>query len=460
MFEGLIEFIESSVFTLVNQIVEREAGGAEQTQRIVTVLLQFGEKNPGMTRVMVGDALVFEHERLTARMNLFFDRVESQLRQTPAPGGRSRRLGHADGGRAGAGLGADGAQRRPAAALRPLGLQAAAHRAPGPGAAPAQRLTAAVLEIEVAGVRLALLAQRAACWSTSGLLVADAHIGKAVSFRRLGVPVPRGTTTQTLQRLSEAIAHRRAPRGLPRRPAAFGPRPCPGHAAGAGAVARRHAAVELLLVRGNHDDHAGDPPAAWACGVTSRCAGRPGAVPSPAAAAGAYVLAGHLHPCVVLAAARTSACACRVSISASGRRAAGLRRLHRHACGAPQPGERVFVVGDDAVDAAPYTGGMNPMPLESLIARAEALLARLEAVLPQAADGARLVGVDRLPLPQARRQRAHRAGAACGADPPGRTGRGRAAEAAAAAQHRAVRRRPRRQQRAADRARAAPARAR
>jgi TetR/AcrR family transcriptional regulator len=82
MFEGLIEFIESSVFTLINQILERQAEGAEQTQRIVTVLLQFGEKNPGMTRVMVGDALVFEHERLTARMNQFFDRVESQLRQT------------------------------------------------------------------------------------------------------------------------------------------------------------------------------------------------------------------------------------------------------------------------------------------------------------------------------------------------------------------------------------------
>ena len=82
MFEGLIEFIESSVFTLVNQILEREGSGAEQSQRIVAVLLQFGEKNPGMTRVMVGDALVFEHERLTARMNLFFDRVESQLRQS------------------------------------------------------------------------------------------------------------------------------------------------------------------------------------------------------------------------------------------------------------------------------------------------------------------------------------------------------------------------------------------
>lgn len=82
MFEGLIEFIESSVFTLVNQITEREASGATQAQRIVGMLLQFGEKNPGMTRVMVGDALVFEHERLGARMNQFFDRVESQLRQS------------------------------------------------------------------------------------------------------------------------------------------------------------------------------------------------------------------------------------------------------------------------------------------------------------------------------------------------------------------------------------------
>ena len=82
MFEGLIEFIESSVFSLINQIVEREADGAAQARRIIQVLLQFGEKNPGMTRVMVGDALVFENERLIARMNQFFDRVESQLRQS------------------------------------------------------------------------------------------------------------------------------------------------------------------------------------------------------------------------------------------------------------------------------------------------------------------------------------------------------------------------------------------
>jgi TetR/AcrR family transcriptional regulator len=82
MFEALIEFVESSVFTLVNQIVERETAPLTQVRRMLSVLLQFGEKNPGMSRVMAGDALVFENERLTARMNQFFDRFESQLRQS------------------------------------------------------------------------------------------------------------------------------------------------------------------------------------------------------------------------------------------------------------------------------------------------------------------------------------------------------------------------------------------
>jgi TetR/AcrR family transcriptional regulator len=81
MFEGLIEFIEQSVFTLINQIAEREAAGQSQAGRIVAMLIQFAEKNPGMTRVMVGDALVFENERLQQRMNQFFDKVEASLRQ-------------------------------------------------------------------------------------------------------------------------------------------------------------------------------------------------------------------------------------------------------------------------------------------------------------------------------------------------------------------------------------------
>jgi TetR/AcrR family transcriptional regulator len=82
MFEGLIEFIEQTVFTLVNQITEREADGAQQAGRIVAMLLQFAEKNPGMTRVMVGDALVYENERLQQRMNQFFDKIEAALRQS------------------------------------------------------------------------------------------------------------------------------------------------------------------------------------------------------------------------------------------------------------------------------------------------------------------------------------------------------------------------------------------
>jgi TetR/AcrR family transcriptional regulator len=82
MFEGLIEFIEHSVFTLVNQIVEREPNPPAQVHKVLQVLLQFGEKNRGMTRVMVGDALVFENDRLLVRMNQFFERIESQLRQS------------------------------------------------------------------------------------------------------------------------------------------------------------------------------------------------------------------------------------------------------------------------------------------------------------------------------------------------------------------------------------------
>ncbi len=81
MFEGLIDFIEHSVFSLVNQIAERDGDGAHKAAHMVTVLLQFGEKNPGMARVMVGDALVFENERLHQRMNQLFERVESALRQ-------------------------------------------------------------------------------------------------------------------------------------------------------------------------------------------------------------------------------------------------------------------------------------------------------------------------------------------------------------------------------------------
>jgi TetR/AcrR family transcriptional regulator len=76
MYEGLIQFIEESVFTLAN-----EADGRKQAEKLVEMLLAFSEKNPGMVRVMTGDALVGEHERLQARMNQFFERFESTLKQ-------------------------------------------------------------------------------------------------------------------------------------------------------------------------------------------------------------------------------------------------------------------------------------------------------------------------------------------------------------------------------------------
>jgi TetR/AcrR family transcriptional regulator len=91
MFEGLIDFIDQSAMGLIRQVTDREPAGPQQAGRIVALLFQFAEKNPGMSRVMNGEALVLEHERLQERINLLFDKIEAQLRQslknadTPTP---------------------------------------------------------------------------------------------------------------------------------------------------------------------------------------------------------------------------------------------------------------------------------------------------------------------------------------------------------------------------------------
>jgi TetR/AcrR family transcriptional regulator len=77
----LIEFIEQSVFGLINQITEKEPNPQLRVRKILAMVLQFCEKNPGMARVMVGDALVHENDRLSVRMNQFFDKIEASLRQ-------------------------------------------------------------------------------------------------------------------------------------------------------------------------------------------------------------------------------------------------------------------------------------------------------------------------------------------------------------------------------------------
>ena len=167
-----------------------------------------------------------------------------------------------------------------------------------------------------------------------------------------------------------------------------------------------------MLVRGNHDRHAGDPPPELARALRRRAAaaGPAGAGAPPAAASPAPTC----WPAICTrrwrwAAARTTGCACRVSTSAP-----------RSACCRPSapspaatscgraPGDRVFVVHGDEVRALPRPLTTLPAmppnadPLNTLIARAEPLLARLEAVLPHPLRAPGLGRLDRLPLPQAR----------------------------------------------------------
>ena len=81
MFEGLIEFIEQSLFGVINQITSEEADGFKQLEHILALLLRFAQKNRGMTRVLIGDALVNENERLQTRINALLDKLEAALKQ-------------------------------------------------------------------------------------------------------------------------------------------------------------------------------------------------------------------------------------------------------------------------------------------------------------------------------------------------------------------------------------------
>ena len=137
MFEGLIEFIEESVFGLVNKITGEEENGAKQLHAILAMLLGFAEKNPGMTRVLIGDALVNEDPRLQARINQLHDKLEATLKQclrvaaTQAPEGAPSRGGCGRAARQRAPL----LRRRPLAPVRQERLQAEARRGLRPAVA-------------------------------------------------------------------------------------------------------------------------------------------------------------------------------------------------------------------------------------------------------------------------------------------------------------------------------------
>jgi DNA ligase-associated metallophosphoesterase len=211
-----------------------------------------------------------------------------------------------------------------------------------------------VATLVVGGQALALLPEKAAFLPESRtLLVADVHIGKAVSFRHLGVPVPRGTTSETLAALGALVARLDARRIVFLGDFLHSPR---AHApATLAALARwreAHAAIHLTLVRGNHDDRAGDPPPdlwietvdePFEFGGLTLCHH-----PTPRRAG--YVLSGHLHPCLNL-----------------GGRAFDRLRLPCFWFGAgvgvlpafgaftgmhpirPHPGDRIFAIADEQV---------------------------------------------------------------------------------------------------------------
>ena len=81
MFEGLIEFIEATLFSLINKLTTEERSAIRQIEGILSLLLGFAQKNPGMTRVLIGDALINENDRLQIRINQLHDRLEATLKQ-------------------------------------------------------------------------------------------------------------------------------------------------------------------------------------------------------------------------------------------------------------------------------------------------------------------------------------------------------------------------------------------
>ena len=223
-----------------------------------------------------------------------------------------------------------------------------------------------MLRITLAGADLVLHPSGAVLLSEhKTLLVADAHFGKAVSFRRLGVPVPQGTTTENLDVLTAVIEATKAESVVFLGDFLHSRR---SHApATLGALARwrsRHDALGLTLVRGNHDDRAGDPPASLGFTVVDEPLrlGPFALCHYPKAVDGAYVLAGHWHPCISVGgrAFERLRLPCfwfgddsgalpdnAVGVLPAFGSFTGMHRIE------PRAGDRIFPVADDVVRAIP-----------------------------------------------------------------------------------------------------------
>lgn len=214
--------------------------------------------------------------------------------------------------------------------------------------------TVATVTLQVAGQTLMLLPEKAIFLPEHDtLLVADVHLGKATSFRQLGVPVPAGTTDETLGVLSRLIRQLDVKRVVFLGDLLHSARSlAPDTLATVLRWRELHSAVELTLVRGNHDDHAGDPPAV----LDIQAFDEPVMLQQlafshhPRPMAGAFVLAGHLHPCVSVGgrAHDWHRLPCfwfspRVGVLPAFGAFTGMQEVR------VQPGERVFATGADRV---------------------------------------------------------------------------------------------------------------
>jgi DNA ligase-associated metallophosphoesterase len=209
--------------------------------------------------------------------------------------------------------------------------------------------------VRIAGEEIVLLPERALFWPrTATLVAADFHWGKGATFRAAGIPIPTGTTSDDLDRLDAALD-----RTCARRLVILGDL----FHARAGRIATRTLAelrrwreargeLEMLLVRGNHDRHAGDPPE----DLRINCVNAPAFVPpfvlrhEPAATADAYTLAGHIHPGIVLAGPGLQRerlpcfwVASRTAVLPAFGSFTGLGPV------SPEPGDRMFVIAGDEV---------------------------------------------------------------------------------------------------------------
>lgn len=213
-------------------------------------------------------------------------------------------------------------------------------------------------QLELQGEHLALLPERALWWPRERtLVVADLHLGKAAAFRAAGVPVPEQTTHATLARLSAAIARTGASQVL-----------CIGdllHARtgrtqaildAVGAWRAAHPQITIRLVRGNHDERSGDPPAEWEID----CVNEPWRLGPfawrhrPAVEPGCYAIAGHIHPAALLAGPGRQQLAlpcfwfgAEVALLPAFGDFTGTAVIR------PQPGDRVYVVAGDEVLRVP-----------------------------------------------------------------------------------------------------------